>query len=111
MPRKTKKQKIIASYRKKLQLIQEQQHRPSRYQTIAISTPPSTQIKQSTQRTQQTTSREKTENKSVSPNAYDIYLKTRTFTDLKKTLIITLFVLTLEFLVFYANLKGYFFNF
>lgn len=107
MPRKTKKQKIIAAYRKKLQLLKNRQeiHIPSK-QIITERTPLLTPIKsvlvvpvgaQDQPVSQQT--------------GYDMRLKTRTLADLKKTLIIAVLVLAFEFLIFYVNLKGYLITF
>lgn len=98
MPRKTKKQKIIATYRKKLQLLKNRQELPSLAQSapaviITKKIPLLTPIKSGL----------------IAPidgqNQYDILLKTRTLADLKKTLIIAVFVLAFEFLIFYAKLK------
>lgn len=113
MPRKTKKQKIISSYRRKLQQLNHQQkvslssHNAPVTPIADTHTPiiPPTRMKES---------QDIPMKKKIMPTPashtqteYDLRLKTHTSEDLKKTLIITTLVLAFEFLVFYANLKGY----
>ncbi len=109
MPRKTKKQKIISRYRKKLQQMNTGQknlslsHNASAMPIIPIHTTPTQPTYVSK------THRLKTMPipPSYTPTEYDTRLQTHTHEDLKKTLILTTVVLAFEFLIFYANLKGY----
>ncbi|HLD26341.1 MAG TPA: hypothetical protein VJB63_00065 [Patescibacteria group bacterium] len=88
MPHKTKKQKIISSYRRKLQQLNSRQESSIPiHNTSLIPTTPIPPLHTNTE--------------------YDIHLKAHTHEDLKKTLILTTVVLAFEFLIFYANLKGY----
>lgn len=88
MPRKTKKEKIIAEYRRKLQRLQP--NPVVREKTVS----PPVDIEPAPARPSPMTSE------------YDNKLYRFTLTDMRKTLIITLAILALEFLVFYASLKG-----
>lgn len=89
MPRKTKKQKIIAAYRQKLAALETGKKILPRAQTI-----PTVPI------------RAPHPTISESDIEYEKQLKQTTMKDLKKTLIIGNLLLALEFFIFYANLKG-----
>lgn len=106
MPRKTKKQKIIAAYRKKLQLLKNSQDLRTDSQN-ALTAPAVIPIKPKI-----VIKKPSGLHTSVGEQGqYDTRLKTSTLTDLKKTLIIAVLVLAFEFLIFYVNLKGYFITF
>lgn len=92
MSRKTKKQKIIAAYRQKLK-------------QIKITTPPPTLDKTTIVNLtlpQKTIS----ENFIYRETDEDVGFKKWVMKELGKTFIITSFIITLEFIIFYAKLKG-----
>lgn len=101
MPRKTKKQKIIATYRKKLQLLNNRQNLRTDSQN-ALLTPTAIPINRKI-----VIKKPSGLHTSVGEQEqYDTRLKASTLADLKKTLIIAVLVLAFEFLIFYANLKN-----
>ena len=92
MPKKTKKQKVLSEYRKKIQELSTNQ--------IQVK-----DVKYSPQAPQSYI-----EKKAVSPatyvlNDYEKQLAQFTFADLRKTILITAIILVLEFLIFFANLN------
>lgn len=95
MPKKTKREKILAEYRKKLKQLQFNQK-------IITSTTGKSSLQQPA------TPRVILPNKTVvyQESEYDKLLAKFTIQDLKKTFFISLFILALEFFIFYANLKG-----
>jgi hypothetical protein len=101
MPKKTKKQKILAEYRRKLK--QLELNAPSPKTDLPSSQPATPQTLSQPSSKPVSLSQEKT---SATKLEYDKSLFLFTLADLKKTFFVTLFVLALEFLVFYVNLKG-----
>lgn len=91
MPKKTKKEKILAEYRRRLARLENQ---PKKKKGNSKRPPPS---KAKTKKDAEQTFKEAD---------YDKMIARFTLADLKKTLLVTLFLLTLEFFIFYANLKG-----
>ncbi len=87
MPKKTKKEKIIAAYRKRLKLLEEQQIEPQTFpkkeEEIVIS-----EVKPDLTKEDQTISH---------------YFKS----DLKKSLILIGFIIALEIFLYFATIKHY----
>lgn len=98
MPKKTKKEKILSEYRRKLKQIEE-------LKTLATET----SLKQSTYPISLTPSSSNylisssIEKKPLFPLDYNQSLVQFTISDLKKTLWVTLLIVGLEFLIFYIN--------
>jgi hypothetical protein len=92
MPKKTKKQKIMSEYRKKIQEIQ-------------VSSNQSQGIKYSPQAPQSSVEKKVHQPTVYVLNDYEKQLAHFTIKDLKKTIFITLIILVLEFLIFFANLN------
>lgn len=98
MPRKTKKQKILSEYRRKLKQLEELK-----------SSATETSLKQSTYPMSLTPHQSNylissaIEKKPASPLDYNQSLVQFTISDLKKTLWLTLLIVGLEFLIFYIN--------
>ena len=92
MPKKTKKQKVLSEYRRKLQEINLTQNQPKdvKYSPQA----PESFIEKKTERPV-----------AYVLNDYEKQLAEFTFADLRKTIIITAIILVLEFLIFFANLN------
>ena len=88
MPKKTKKQKIMAEYRKKIQTLQIDKNIPIEKKQFI------TEVKN-----------ENNNKIKYSLSEQDKIVATHTLSDLKKTLIITSIILLLEFFIFFANLK------
>ncbi len=102
MPKKTKKEKILAEYRRKLKQL---------YSAQNITT--AANIKKTTQQTPLQIQKSSSmpapiliKESIYQESEYDKSLAKFTIQDLKKTFFISLFILTLEFVIFYANLKG-----
>lgn len=92
MPKKTKKQKIMSEYRKKIQKIEATAHRPESIKYSPIE-PKDRIVKKVHQPVEYIL------------NDYEKQLAKFTFHDLKKTIFIALIILVLEFLIFFANLN------
>lgn len=91
MPKKTKKEKIIATYRRKLKLIQNQQINIPIKQDNEISIPiPNAVI-------------EKKQSLSEDEQLITLFF----FKDLKKSLILIIFIIALEFFLYFATIKQY----
>lgn len=89
MPKKTKKQKILAEYRRKLNRLKSvSSDRLAVKITSSLKSNPTSSF----------------EEKTSSFLKYDQSLVQFTISDLKRTIFITFFILSLEFLVFYVNL-------
>jgi len=100
MPKKTKKQKILAEYRKKLKQLQSNQNvipDTSHKVEIVSETPSQKPLVPITTLPKKTATYQESE--------YDKLLAKFTIQDLKKASFITLFILALEFFIFYVNLK------
>jgi hypothetical protein len=91
MPKKTKREKILAEYRKKLKQLQLNQN-------IIVTTNNKMETASVTLLPKKTVVYQESE--------YDKLLAKFTIQDLKKTSLVTLFILALEFFIFYVNLKG-----
>lgn len=92
MPKKTKKQKVLSEYRKKLQEISAQQ--------VQVK-----DVKYSPQAAQNFIEKKVVQPVTYVLNDYEKQLAKFTFADLRKTIIITSIILVLEFLIFFANLN------
>jgi phenylalanyl-tRNA synthetase alpha subunit len=92
MPKKTKKQKVLSEYRKKIQ-------------EINIQTNQAQNLKYSPQTPQNYIEKKATQPVTYVLNDYEKQLAKFTFSDLRKTIIISLIILVLEFLIFFANLN------
>lgn len=117
MPKKTKKQKIIAEYRKRLKFLETQNTSAASNQELNSQT-----LQFGGQKKQSNKSIENSEPKlqpiKLSKNnntllklnkeqvEYDSMLSYHTKQDLKKTIFLTLVIFVLEFFVFYVSLKG-----
>ena len=87
MPKKTKKQKILAAYRKKLQLIE---------QSSSYLDKPSAKIEKPT---------EKNEEVKIETNQEELLVINQYFfSDLRKSLFLTVFIIALEIGLYFANL-------
>jgi len=87
MPKKTKKQKILAAYRKKLQLIE---------QSSSYLNKPSVKIEKPT---------EKNEEVKIETNQKELLVINQYFfSDLRKSLFLTVFIIALEIGLYFANL-------
>lgn len=118
MPKKTKKQKIIAEYRKRLKLLQTQNAPAVSYQELNSQKkqpdPDLAKINKSVQNTKpklqpiklnqfNSVALPKLDKEQVK---YDSMFSHHTKQDLKKTIFLTLIIFVLEFFVFYVSLKG-----
>jgi len=95
MPRKTKKEKIIADYRKKIKLLQIQTLPKEQSPNIETMSKPLHVDVQESKQTQLTND--------TAPAVNLTYFKT----DLKKSLILTIGIITLEILFYFATIKNY----
>jgi hypothetical protein len=92
MPKKTKEQKILAQYRKKLRLLQ-----PS----PSISNPEQNNIHSNK------TKAVLIESKVFPATQEENFMRRFFFTDLKKSLILIIIVIGLEILFYFVSIKGY----
>lgn len=101
MPRKTKKQKILAEYRRKLKQLETKASFPKSDITAEIPSqkPVVAAISQPSLKNNQ-----KKKIDSTPPLKYDQSLARYTLADIKKSFLITLVILMVEFSVFYVNL-------
>jgi hypothetical protein len=93
MPKKTKKQKIISQYRKKLKMIQRTNQVPT--PAIVLNTPPNDIEHPITKEQPQALSKE------------DASLVFFFKSDLKKSLALIFFMIALEFFLYFATIKNY----
>lgn len=95
MPKKTKKQKIIAEYHKKIQLLQKQ-----RYPNIKTEEKISTPIKK------EEIIKESIKKELLSTEA-EIIIKNFFYQDFKKSFILIATIVALEFFLYFATIKNY----
>lgn len=117
MPKKTKKQKIIAQYRKRLKFLQTQNASVVSPQELNNQQKQPNKSLENSQPKLQPIKLVKNNNALLKLNKeqilriggqveYDSMLSYHTKQDLKKTIFLTLVIFVLEFFVFYVSLKG-----
>jgi len=97
MPKKTKKEKILAKYRKELKLLKQQTEKKA-YQEINAPKPPS-QLKE----TKTDNNIQSISSKTVKEND-NIAIRHYFFKDFKHSLLISFFLIALEFFLYFAKL-------
>lgn len=97
MPKKTKKEKILASYRRKIKLLE--QIKNNQISSLKLNQKIEEKIKNQNVDNNQ----ENKQEKKYFYSKEDFSLKFF-FIDLKKSLIITVFIISLEIILYYANL-------
>lgn len=101
MKKKTKKQKIIADYRKKIELIKKitQQHEPSEISSRELQESSTIQKRKIINKTKSNTP---LKNNTIQKEEYSpFYFKK----DIKRTIIISLLIFTLEICIYYVMIK------
>jgi hypothetical protein len=104
MPKKTKREKILAEYRKKIKQIQQiQLNQDVTTNNKKIPVPATNTVPIGKPITSVITTPQKT--LAYQESEYDKLLAKFTSQDLRKTFFITLFIIALEFFIYYVNLK------
>jgi len=97
MPKKTKKEKIISEYRKRIRLLQ-QYSSPESTQTLS---PTVSEVKKPANNHQQTTVE-------IHVDEKELQLKTFFFKDLKRSALFISLIIALEIIIYFGTISNYF---